>query len=183
MTTGSVAPLWEESVERKQARRRFFLFGVLVAAVFSLLLTRLFWLQVVQEEIFLNRAVTQATRWIPETASRGEIMDRNGHVLVTNRPVYNLTLNYIGLKNQDITQVVEDLVLVLGDPDITVEAVRASIDAQASRLYEPIVIKRDIPLETVIRLEERRWQLPGLWIEISPQRLYPYGGLMGHVLG
>ena len=176
-------PLWEESKERKQARRRYFLFGVLVAAVFAVLLGRLFWLQVMQEEIFLNKAVSQATRWIPEKASRGEIFDREGHILVTNRPVYNLTLNYLGLKDRDIAQVVEDLVLVLGDPDITVEAVQASIDAQSSRLYEPIMIKRDIPLDTVIRLEERRWQLPGVLIETSPQRLYPYGGLLGHVLG
>ena len=179
----NVGPLWEESKERKQARRRFFLFGVLITAVFALLLGRLFWLQVMQEEIFLNKAVMQATRWIPEKASRGEITDRNGTTLVTNRPVYNLTLNYLGLKNQDIAQVVGDLVEVLGDPDITIEAVRANIDAQASRLYEPILIKRDIPLETVIRLEERRWQLPGVLIEASPRRFYPYGGLMGHILG
>ena len=133
------------------------LFGLLIAAVFYALLARLFWLQVMQEEIFLNKALAQSTRWVPEKASRGEIMDAGGNVLVTNRPIYNLTLNYLGLKNQDIEQFVENLVQVLGDPDITVEAVRASIDAQASRLYEPIMIKRDIPLETVIRLEERRW--------------------------
>ena len=159
------------------------MFAMLIAAVFYALLARLFWLQVLQEEIFLNKAVVQSTRWIPEKASRGEIMDARGDVLVTNRPVYNLTLNYIGLRNQDIEQVVEDLVLVLEDPDITVEAIRASIDSQSSRLYEPIMIKRDIPLETVIRLEERRWQLPGIMIETSPRRLYLYGGMMGHLLG
>ena len=179
----SVAPLWEESKERKQARGRFFLLGMLICSVFALLLGRLFWLQIMQEEIFLNKAVAQATRWIPEKASRGEILDCNGNVLVTNRPVYNLTLNYLGFKDQDIARVVEELVQVLDDPDITVEAVQASIDAQASRLYEPILIKRDIPLDMVIRLEERRWQLPGILIETSPQRLYPYGGLLGHVLG
>ncbi len=181
MSIGS--PLWEESKERKQTRKRLILYGALVTAIFFVLVSRLFWLQVMQEEIFLNKAISQSTRWITEKASRGEIMDHRGNVLVSNRPVYNLTLNYLGLKDQDITQVVEGLVSVLGDPDITVEAVQDSIDAQASRLYEPIVIKRDIPLETVIRLEERRWQLPGILIETSPQRYYPYGGLMGHILG
>ena len=183
MAVFRVPPLWEESTERKQARRRQLLFGMLIAAVFYVLLARLFWLQVMQEEIYLNKALAQSTRWIPEKASRGEIMDARGVVLVTNRPVYNLTLNYIGLKNQDIVQIVKDLVQVLDDPDITVEAVQASIDAQSSRLYEPIMIKRDIPLETVIRLEERRWQIPGILIETSPQRLYLYGGVMGHLLG
>jgi penicillin-binding protein 2 len=177
------APLWEESKERKQIRCRLLLYGALVTAVFCALAGRLFWMQVMQEEIFLNKAITQSTRWITENASRGEIMDRQGSVLVSNRPVYNLTLNYLGLKDQDITQVAEDLVELLNDPDITVEAVQASIDAQANRLYEPIVIKRDIPLEAVIRIEERRWQLPGVLIETSPQRYYLHGGLLGHLLG
>ncbi|MDR1194265.1 MAG: penicillin-binding protein 2 [Peptococcaceae bacterium] len=182
MSTGA-SPLWEESRERKQTGRRLILFGVATALIFAALVSRLFWLQVMREEIFLDKAATQSTRWIREPAARGEILDSQGEVLVTNRPVYNLTLNYLGLKGQDISLVADRLAELLADPEITAATVLDSVNAQSSRLYEPIMIKRNIPFETVIRLEERRWELPGVMVETSPQRDYVYGGMLGHLLG
>jgi penicillin-binding protein 2 len=175
--------MWEESRNKLLIKNRLFIYGGAVILVFAILIGRLFWLQVIQEEIFVNKAVNQSTRWITIQASRGEVEDRNGAVLITSRPVYNLTLNYLGLQDQDINQVVKELVEVLKDPDITVEAVQESISKQTSRLYEPIVIKRDISIDTVIQLEERRRELPGVMVETSPQRYYTHGSLMGHLLG
>jgi len=175
--------MWEENRNRLLVKKRLVYYSGAIILIFIVLICRLFWLQVIQEEIFVNKAENQSTRFITIQASRGEVVDRNGNVLITSRPVYNLTLNYLGLQDQDINKVVQELVDVLKDPEITVEAVQESIKNQTSRLYEPIVIKRDIPIETVIELEERRRELPGVIIETSPQRSYVYGSLMGHLLG
>lgn len=174
---------WQNNLDKQLIKKRLNIYLSLLVLLFAVLVGRLFWLQVMQETFFLDRAKTQSTRWITEQASRGEVVDRNGQVLITNRPVYNLTLNYLGLQDQDLSQVVEVLVEVLDDPEITIEYVQESIRSQTSRLYEPIVIKRDIPIETVIQLEERRHEIPGLLIETSPQRDYPHDTIMGHLLG
>jgi penicillin-binding protein 2 len=175
--------MWKESRDKLQVKKSLQIYTAAVIMIFVILTGRIFWLQVIQEEIFVNKAENQSTRWITEEAPRGEVVDRNGNTLITNRPVYNLTLNYLGLQDQDISQVVEELVKVLKDPEITVEAVQTSIESQTSRLYEPIVIKRDIPIETVIQLEERRRELPGVLVETSTQRSYIHGTVLGHLLG
>jgi len=175
--------MWEETRNKLLVKKRLQIYTGIIVLIFLALIGRIFWLQVIQEEIFINKAENQSTRWITEQAPRGEVVDSKGNILITNRPVYNLTLNYLGLKDQDISQVVQELVKVLEDPEITVEAVQASIKSQTSRLYEPIVIKRDIPIKVVIQLEERRRELPGVLVETSTQRSYVHGTVMGHLLG
>jgi penicillin-binding protein 2 len=175
--------MWQENRNKLLIKNRLFIYTGCMIMIFLVLIVRLFWLQVIQEEIFVNKAEYQSTRWITEQASRGEVVDRKGNVLITSRPVYNLTLNYLGLKDQDINLVVEGLVDLLKDPEITFEVVQENIANQKSRLYEPIIIKRDIPIEMVIQLEERRRELPGVLVETSPQRLYTHGSSMGHLLG
>jgi penicillin-binding protein 2 len=154
----------------------------IVIAIFVVLILRLAWLQIIETQIYQNRAVTNATRLIYEDASRGEIVDRNNEVLVTNRPVFNISLNYLDLKNQDTDQVIRTLVEIINDPEITFESVKELFKGK-TRLFEPIVIKRDVSIELVTAIEERRRDLPGVSIDVHPQRSYPYGFLAGHLLG
>lgn len=154
----------------------------IVILIFTVLFLRLTWLQLIQTEIYQTKAVSNMMRWIPVDASRGEIVAKDGEVLVTNRPVFNISLNYLGLKDQDIDKVVQNLVTILNDPEITLESIKALIRGQ-NRLYEPIVIKRDVSMEVVTAIEERRRDLPGVSVDAHPQRSYPYGSLAGHLLG
>ncbi|MDR1205551.1 MAG: penicillin-binding protein 2 [Peptococcaceae bacterium] len=154
-----------------------------IILIFALLVSRVAWLQLLNQDYYQNQSEHQATRWIPEQAPRGEIVDRNGSVLISNRPVYNLTLNYLGLKDQDMEAVISQLVELVRDPAITEDSIKEMIATQNNRLFEPIVIKRDISLELLTQLEERRRELPGVMIETSPQRSYQYGTLASHLLG
>jgi penicillin-binding protein 2 len=155
--------------------------GIMIVMFIALFL-RLAWLQLVQTEIYRTKAVSNTMRWVPIEASRGEIVDRNGQVLVTNRPVFNVTLNYPGLKDQDIDQVITDLVEILADPEITFESIKTLLKRQ-NRLYEPVLVKRDVSMEVVTIIEESRRDLPGVSVEVHPQRAYPYDSLAGHLLG
>ena len=49
--------------------------------------------------------------------------------------------------------------------------------------YEPIRLKRDVPIETVVAIEEARSFLPGVLVEEEWVREYPHGSLAGHVIG
>ncbi|HCP15028.1 MAG TPA: penicillin-binding protein 2, partial [Peptococcaceae bacterium] len=95
--------MWKESREKLVIKKRLQIYSAVIIMIFLALIGRVFWLQVIQEEIFVNKAENQSTRWITESAPRGEVVDRDGNTLITNRPVYNLTLNYLGLQDQDIS--------------------------------------------------------------------------------
>jgi len=155
---------------------------VIVILIFAAIFIRLAWLQLIQTEIYQTKAVSNSMRWIPVEASRGEILANDGQVLVTNRPVFNISLNYLGLKDQDKDKVIQNLVVILNDPEITMENIKALLKGQ-NRLYEPIVIKRDASMEVVTAIEERRRELPGVSVDAHPQRSYPYGDMAGHLLG
>lgn len=158
------------------------LFTGAVIFIFVVLFFRIAWLQIIKSEAYHMQAASNTMRWVPETAPRGEITDRTGEVLVTNRPVFNLTLDYLGLKDQDTEEMAKNLVEILQDPEITVETIKEAIKSQ-KRLFELIIIKRDIPIDLVTIIEEQRRILPGVNIEVQPQRSYPYSILAGHLLG
>ncbi|MBE5801483.1 MAG: hypothetical protein E7319_04265 [Clostridiales bacterium] len=48
---------------------------------------------------------------------------------------------------------------------------------------QPIVIAKDVPYETVIRIETRSMTLPGMEIAIGTKRVYPRGTLASQVIG
>ncbi|PKM89349.1 MAG: penicillin-binding protein 2 [Firmicutes bacterium HGW-Firmicutes-12] len=169
--------------ERLILEKNLKIYVVVIVIMFLVLIARLSWLQLLRAESFRTEAVSNTMRWIPEPALRGEIVDRNGLVIATNRPVFNLTLDYLGLQDQDMDQVINALVEILDDPEIKYDSIKEAIQSQGNRLFEPIIIKRDIPIELVTVIEERKRNLPGVNITSQPQRYYTYGSLAGHLLG
>ena len=158
------------------------LYTWVIIAIFAVLFVRIAWLQLVRTELYRMQAQSNIVRWIPEPASRGEITDKNGLVIATSRPVFNLSLNYLGLQ-EDTDVIIQRLVEIVNDPAITFDSIKSMIASQNNRLFEPIIIKRDIPIELVSAIEERRRELAGVNIDAQPQRAYNYGTLAGHLLG
>jgi penicillin-binding protein 2 len=157
-----------------------------VVCIFAVIFTRLAWLQIYQTEYFQGKAIDNTIRMIPDVASRGEIVDSKGQVLVSSRPVFTVSLDYLSLKDlkdEDIDNVIKTLVTILNDPEITSDSIKTLIKNQQGRYFEPIVIKRDIPMEIVTPIEERKRELPGVTVDTQPQRSYVYGTLAGHLLG
>lgn len=175
-----------EQKSKTVMERTLKLYTWVIILIFLALFARTAWLQLIKSELYRLRADSNTMRMIPQTAGRGEIMDRNGLVIVSNRPVFNLTLDYLSLdkltvEEQDLS--IRALVEILQDPAVTYETIKEAIKAQRNRLYEPIIVKRDIPIELITSIEERRRELTGISIDVQPQRSYPYGTLAGHLLG
>jgi len=120
-------------------------------------------------------------RLVPIPATRGNIVTADGVTIATDYPSFRVTITYLGLKNQE--QVINRLAEILNDPEITPEYINGLLKESGSRLYEPIVVKRNIPIEVVTAIESRRNELPGVNIEPAPERKYPFGNLAAHVLG
>jgi penicillin-binding protein 2 len=151
---------------------------LLVAILFSILVIRLFVLQVVRADVYWRLSEENRIRVIPVDAPRGHILDRHGEVLVCNRPSYVVSIVPFKLKQMD--QTIRALGTILDmDPDEINERVNRS----KYRRFEPVKIKRDIDFKTLAILQEHKLELPGVIYQVEPRREYLQEKLAAHLLG
>lgn len=167
-------------MEDKARLERVRILACLILITFVILAGRLWQLQVVHGQRYAEMADGNRIRWIREPAPRGRIYDRNGVPLVTNRASFTVSLTPGGLEAEKREEVLNRLGRLL---DMSSRELEAALQKGQRYPYEPIRIKQDVPAETVIALEEQRWQLPGVMVEAAEVREYPYGSLACHVLG
>jgi len=65
---------------------------VLTLVLFSIIILRLWYLQIVKGDYFRNLSENNRIRSVYVQAPRGMIYDRNGEILVANRPAFNIDL-------------------------------------------------------------------------------------------
>lgn len=159
------------------------IYSWLIIALLTILCIRLAIVQLFHNETYQTQAKENRIRLVSIKPPRGEIYAANGEILAANQLVYTLTFSPVGVQNQE--EVISSLVEVVKEyyPDITAESIEEKIAQQQYRLFEPIVIIRDIPWDLVVELEEERQDFPGVNISVEPLRDYPNSTLAGHVLG
>lgn len=159
------------------------IYAYMVVFLLGVLCIRLAIVQLFNNDIYQTQAKENRIRLVAIKAPRGEIYASNGEKLASNKLVYTVSLTYMEISDYD--QVSKRLVDILDDyyPEITAEYIKQKIELQKSRLFEPVIIMRDIPWELVVKLEENRRELLGVTVTVEPLRFYPQGSLAGHVLG
>ncbi len=172
---------WELKEYRysQRLRRRIL---VLHAALLALLVgygLGFYYLQVVRGDEYALLAENNRLRRVPLPPMRGTIFDRNGEVLASTRPSMNLVLRREGLREADAQ--LRRLEGVLGVPYATL---RARLDRMRDRPpFEPLVIREDVSLWEVAKIESRREWFPSVEVEQVPLRSYPAGPAVAHVIG
>ena len=164
---------------------------VFMAAViifFTILLVRLYSLQYTHYDENLQRSENNRLRRVVVMAERGFIYDRNGEVLVRNRPSYQIALQAMHLPRKDsVRKIVFDRLLNIKDKDGSRLFDSLSLDTAFQRTRwiknRPIRILEDASPEQVSIIEEHSSELPGVVTLIESRREYPYGTLASHVLG
>ena len=81
-----------EFEELDRIRIRLIILGGVVILIFSLLASRLWYLQITKGQKYTEFSQGNRIRLVPEPALRGIIYDRNGVILAENRPAYQLQL-------------------------------------------------------------------------------------------
>lgn len=142
---------------------------------------RLYYLQVVKGDQFAERAEEQRVRYLPIPAPRGAILDRHGKILVDSRPTYNVILSRDALKKKDINSLILPFVEGL---DLDAEALLERLEAAKTQPeFESIVVKESASVNDITWVEAHGLEYPELRIELQPQRNYPHGKTLAHVLG
>jgi len=152
---------------------------ILCALCLSVLIGRLWYLQIVRGSFFRDRSENNRLRTIFIPSPRGVISDRNGEPLVRNRPSFNIELVVEDAPN--VNQVVADLATLVGeDPQLLKERLSGQ---NKRRRFEPKILMRDVSGDLVAVVSSQRHRLPGVIVSVAPVRDYPFGGLAAHTLG
>jgi penicillin-binding protein 2 len=147
-----------------------------------LLLAGTFWFfQVIQHEQFREMAENNHQRELALRAPRGVLFDRNGRVLVENRPAFNVSI--VRLKTTDLDRTIRMLSAVAG---VDERNVREIVDRHLHEpSYRPIVVIENATLAQVAAISARRldFELPDVVVQQVPTREYPTGELGAHLFG
>ena len=150
--------------------------GWLIVLVIAVLIARLGYLQVYDGEYYAGLADGNRIRLIPAMAPRGTFYDRNGTLLVTNRPGFTVSL--LPLTAPISPDVIARLSELLKVPQ---EEIQKKIQAHSG--FDPIRIKNDVGPEITTIIEEQKSSYPGVVIEVQPIRNYIYKEQGAHTFG
>lgn len=151
---------------------------MIIIGIIGVLIMRLVWMQLFQGGQYKKIADMNRTRQIVALAPRGTIYDRNGAVLVTNRPSFA-----VSIIPSEYKQSRETNTLLAGITGVTADEITKLLQANEDFPYTPVPVKRDIDAAAIAKIEERQDYLPGVIIEAIPTRHYVYNELAAHVLG
>ncbi|HWL27171.1 MAG TPA: stage V sporulation protein D [Ureibacillus sp.] len=162
---------WISSVSKKRLRLIVYAFMIFGLAV----VIRLFYVQVLQHDQLTELAKQNWDREVPFASERGEITDRNGEIIVTNKLAP--TLYFMPAQNDNIEEAARQIAGVL--------------NLDEKKLYEKMNSKaylvklapeaKNISYEQAVQIQGLK--IDGLYSGVDYVRHYPYGTLLSRFLG
>jgi penicillin-binding protein 2 len=156
--------------------------GVAVA-LFGVLFFRLWNLQVLDGDKYLAEAKNNRTHEFRVIAPRGDILDRDGNVIVDNRTSLALQLNTEKLPEDPAEE--KAVLSRLGKlAHMSLPKLRKTIhEGEEVAAGAPVTLRQDVGFYLVAYIEEHQTEFPGVSVQRVFVRHYPHGTLAAHVLG
>ena len=163
-------------VENDEFGGRIKVLSWLCVLVVAVLIGRAGYLQIYDGEYYAALAEGNRIRIIPSMAPRGTFYDRNGNLLVQNRPGFTVSLLPLTAPiSDDVIARLSELVKV------PVPKIKEKIAAHSG--FDPIRIKADVTPDIVTIIEEQKNNYPGVVIEVQPIRDYTNKQEAAHTYG
>jgi penicillin-binding protein 2 len=187
--------------------------AIVVLTILCVVGVRLWFVQVKLADYYRSRTQGSSKVTVRIPSVRGEILDRNGTPLVTNRSIYELDLYLPDIVSRyeaeygqpplvnvrtkdsqgmlhdreipDIVQIVNREVV----PKLQALGLAAEYNPETLQnhfrndLLVPFAYRRDLDLTSLAKLAERSVELPGVELTTKGQRVYNYGALAAQILG
>jgi penicillin-binding protein 2 len=146
--------------------------GISLILVFSL-----FKMQIIDYDEYNPRSQNNALRREYIDPTRGQILDRNGKTMVSNVPIYSITVTPADFKP-------ESLPLLASLLNVSEREIQSIIDQglKDNRL-RPVRVISDIDFDTFSRIQENIWRLQGVSHQIESKRSYTFGVAGSHIFG
>ncbi|MBN1614402.1 MAG: penicillin-binding protein 2, partial [Deltaproteobacteria bacterium] len=160
-------------------RSRFRILFIIVLLALSILLIRLWYLQVIKGDELRQRSENNSVRLRKIKPVRGLIMDRNRNVLVDNQPSFDVL--FVPNRTKNVCEAVSRLEHLYADRSLQFDADPALLKKQAS--FVPIKLEKGVSREKLAIVETHAHELPGITVEVVPVRKYFYGESLAQVIG
>lgn len=154
--------------------RRRLLLSAMLAAMLALV-SRAFYLQVLNKAFLQDKADLQHIGMVDVPAYRGQIKDRNGEPLAISTPVQSIWLNTRQLKDEErdkLTQMAKILAL-------PAKELETFISKNAGKRF--VYLRRQINPDLAEKV--KALEISGVYFEKAFKRYYPAGATAGHLLG
>lgn len=159
--------------------KRFRYITLVMIAILAVLILRLWFLQVIYGHIYRTKSEKNRIQLESIPPFRGMIFDRNGELLVDNHPSYNLYVIPEEIKNPD--HIITSLHYLIDLPEDQLQ--KRMEHLRLRQPFKPLLIKKNISREDLAVIETNLFNLPGVRIQVSPQRYYIYGDFASHLIG
>ena len=162
---------------------RVAILGGIALAAFAVMFFRLWFLQVLSSDAYVKEAKGNQLREIRVQPPRGDIVDREGRVLVTNRVglAVELTPDKLPDDRRQRHALYRRLARLL---DMHPRAIQRRVNQQFKELpFSKATVKQDVPRDVVMYIEEREEDFPGVEVDPVFLREYPHGELGAHLFG
>ena len=163
-----------------QLALRVAILGGVALLAFVVLFFRLWSLQILSGQEYLNAAQSNQLRLIRVEAPRGPLLDRHGRVVVSNVAGTAVQLWVGDMPKEGRFELVQRLANVL---DVSPRELARQVDEHRLDPLTPIVVKTSVGEEQVDYLYEHKAEFPGVEIAQVYLRDYRYGALAAQVLG
>ena len=139
-----------------------------------------FWkLQVIDADKYSSLAERNRVRYIPVIAPRGRMLDRDGRVLVDNRPSFSVLL-----LRDDLPLVEKHLPGISDGLGIPIDDLHEQLNNTKNLpKFQPIIIKPDASRADIDFIESHRADIPVLEMIPVSRRRYRPGGFLAHAAG
>ena len=166
----------------KQMRKRTDLIRVLLALCFILIVARMYDLQIISHQKYVDLAMSQQTMQNTIFAKRGEIYMMDGDnttPVVMNEKVYTISVDPFLLRSEGGKELKEDEAKI--DQLVQGYAVNTWDKVFANEASRYAVIAKNVPYERAKQIKEAK--ITGVYAQGSTKRVYPEGDLAAQVLG
>ena len=166
----------------KQMRKRTDLIRVLLALCFILIVARMYNLQIISHQKYVDLAMSQQTMQNTIFAKRGEIYMMDGDnttPVVMNEKVYTISVDPFLLRSKGGQELKEDEAKI--DQLVQGYAVNTWDKVFANEASRYAVIAKNVPYERAKQIKEAK--ITGVYAQGSTKRVYPEGDLAAQVLG
>jgi penicillin-binding protein 2 len=167
--------------DRDRRPIRFLAFGLIVILAFTILGSRVFYLQVVEGPVLAAQVATAnwtVAQAVP--APRGLIYDRSGRPLVSNVPSFSIKVRPSDLPMDRRDEIVTRLASLLSmDP----AEINETIDLNPGSGFDLVRVAQDVPESTARLVAESPRDLPGVQVVVESSRQYANGPLFSQLIG
>ena len=148
--------------------RRFLAVTVLFTVIFLGIVARLYFLQVVRGTYYAGVAEDNRLRIISTDGPRGEIRDRNGVVLATDVPSFDIVVTTYDLENSD-----QELGVVAQLTGTKLQTLKDTVKKAGVGPFTPITVARNVSKPVALKLAEQEPDLPGIQLVMSTRDRIP----------